>query len=1023
MSKSIGPQAPSASPWSRTPSSKAVRSALLGGALTILGVASAYAQESAEQPALQEVVITGSRIPVPPNINATSPIVAVSSQDIQLQGHSDAIDVLNALPQSIIASGIDLGNNNNPLSSPGGVATADLRGLGPQRTLVLVDGKRLGAGDPSGFNPNPAPDLDQIPAAMIERVDVVTGGASAVYGSDAMAGVINFILKKNFEGIQVDGQYGVFQHSNHETGVQAIDAAEATATGSALFDAPTGSVMDGERRDVSVLMGTNLADGKGNITSYFTYHNQDPVRYNARDYSTCELFSNQAPDSGFTCSGSSNSNDFIINGKNYSVIGNQFGPYKTPGSVPPSSFNSNVYEYGQRQDVRYNAGLMAHIELNDYIKPYLDASFMNDRSDEIVGPSALFKTSNTFTPDNLYRVNCSNPLLSAQEQSILCTPAQIAADTASPGSALGTLNIGRRNIEGGGRNSYYEHTNYRIVFGSTGNLLDGVSYDAYAQYYYTQLYQSNTNYLNLANVDQALVATGTAAAPVCVNTVGGCVPYNLFTQGGVTPAQLAYLQTPGTDYGTNSEGIAHVDITADLGKYGIASPLAHDGIAINIGGEHRAETLDFEPDAVELATELSGFVQTRQFADGYTVDEGFLEARVPIVQDKPFVHDLDVDAGYRYSSYSTIGTTNTYKFELQYAPTEDFRLRYSYDRAVRAPNLYELYFPGAYGQQSFIGIDPCAGATPTASLAQCEHTGVTPAEFGSIPQCVSGQCGQVTKGNPALKPEQADTYSVGITLTPTMLPGFSGSIDYYHITFFGLIGALPGANLFNDCLTAGTAFDCQQIVRNAVTGALTGATVAGGGYILQTDFNAGSSVTSGIDVQFNYRYRTSGWGTFGAAFNGSWLEHNETTPYPGAPTFDCAGLFGPDCNNFSVEPRWRHTLRVNWETPWAHLLLSANWRFIGATGFDNDSTQPALQFAEFGAYDYVIRRIPNYSYLDLSVIWPVWRGIELRGGVNNVLDKDPPVLDGSITNTGSPNTYPTYDLLGRQLFVGFTAKF
>jgi iron complex outermembrane receptor protein len=497
----------------------------------------------------------------------------------------------------------------------------------------------------------------------------------------------------------------------------------------------------------------------------------------------------------------------------------------------------------------------------------------------------------------------------------------------------------------------------------------------------------------------------------------------VWTQGAVTKAQLGYLQTPGTDYGTNSEGIAHVDITADLGKYGITSPLAHTGVAINVGGEHRSETLDFEPDAVELATELSGFVQTRQFAAGYGVNEGFLEMRVPIVQDKPFVHDLDIDAGYRYSSYSTVGNTSTYKFELQYAPTEDFRLRYSYDRAVRAPNLWELNFPGAYGQQSFIGVDPCAGAVPTASLANCENTGVKAAQYGSIPQCVSGQCGQAIKGNPGLKPEQADTYSLGITLTPAMLPGFSGSIDYYHIAFFGLIGVLPGANLFNTCLTAGTAFDCQQIVRNAVTGALTGATVAGGGYILQTDFNTGDAVASGIDAQFAYRFPSSGWGTFGAAFNGSWLQHSTTTPFPGAPTFDCAGLFGPNCNSNSVNPRWRHTLRLNWETPWRKLLLSANWRFIGATGFDNDSTQPTLQFNEFGVFDYVMRRIPNYSYLDLSVIVPVIAGIELRAGVNNVLDKDPPILDGSITATGSPNTYPTYDLLGRQLFIGFTAKF
>jgi iron complex outermembrane receptor protein len=974
---------------------------------------------------LQEVVVTGSRIPVPGNISSTSPIAAVSSQEIRQEGRSDAIDILNNLPQNIIASAVDLGNNSNPLSSPGGVATADLRGLGPQRTLVLVDGKRLGNGDPNSLNPNPAPDLDQVPASMIERVDVVTGGASAVYGSDAMAGVVNFIMKKNFEGVQVDGQYGFFQHSNHETGIQAIDAGEASDTGSALFNAPSNSATFGERRDVSVLMGTNLADGKGNITAYFTYHNQNPVPYSKLDYANCELFSNVDPNSGFTCAGSSNSNKFIIGGTPYSVQGNQFVPYPSATSSPPASFNSNVYEYGQRQDVRYNAGFMSHLDINDYVKPYLDMSFMNDRTTEVVGPSALFQASYPFSPDNLYRVNCTNPLLSAQQQGLLCSPAQIAADTANPGSAAGqaALDIGRRNIEGGGRVGSYEHTNYRIVFGATGDVLPGISYDVYGQYNYTSLFQGNANYLNYANIGQALIATGTAAAPTCVNPIGGCVPYNIFTQGGITAAQLSYLQSPGTIYGTNSEGIAHVDVTADLSKYGIALPTAHDGVALNIGGEHRYETLNVAPDAVALADELSGFVSTVPINAAYHVSEAFMEVRVPLVQDKPFVKDLNFDGGYRYSNYSTAGTTNTYKLELQYAPTDDVRFRYSYDRAVRAPNLNDLYTPQAYGQQSFLGTDPCAGAAPTASAAACARTGVTAAQYGNISQCVSGQCGQVTGGNPALKPEEADTYSLGVTLTPTMLPGFNMSIDYYHIALFDLIGVLPGANAFSTCLNVGTPLDCAQIVRNPITGALTGATVAGGGYILQNNINTGSALVSGIDSQLNYRYQTAGLGVFSVNVNGSYLQHNTTTPYPGAATYDCAGLFGPNCNNNAVLPRWRHTARFNWETPWDKLLFSINWRFIGATHFDNNSDNPSLNFSEVGAYDFVDRRIPNYNYFDLSVVWPVWQGIEVRAGVNNVLDKDPPIIDGSITATGTPNTYPTYDLLGRQIFVGLTAKF
>jgi iron complex outermembrane receptor protein len=979
---------------------------------------------------MMEVVITGSRIPVPANISATSPTTTVSLQDIHLQGQTDTIEVLNALPQNIITSAADLGNNSNPLTSAGGVATADLRGLGPQRTLVLVDGRRLGLGDPYTQNPNPAPDLDQIPSAMIERIDVVTGGASAVYGSDATAGVVNFIMKKSFQGIQIDGQFGAFMHDNKNAGIQGIDDAHAVATGNPAFNAPSGTSTFGDRRDLSVLMGTNIAEGTGNITAYFTYHNQEPVAGNKLDYSSCGLLQpglfTGGPLNSFGCFGSSNSNVFIVNGNPYSVVGHQFLPFPQTGSVPPSDFNSNTYEYQQRQDERYNAGFLAHLDVNEYVKPYLEFSFMNDRTTEVVGPSALFQTSYPFTPDQFYRVNCTNPLLSAQQQAILCTPAMIAADAANPGTAAGlaTLDIGRRNVEGGGRISYYEHTNFRVVLGAKGDLLDGVSYDAYGQFYYTSLFNSQQNYLNYSNVGQALIATGTAANPVCVNPVGGCVPYNIFTQGGVTAAQLKYLDSPGTGYGNNSEGIAHVDFTSDLGKWGVASPMAHDGLGVNLGAEHRYETLVFTPDAVEAAGDLAGFsgavVATNS---AYDVNEGFIEVRAPLVQDKPLVHDLNADVGYRYSSYSTVGATNTYKFEVQYAPLSDFRLRYSYDRAVRAPNLIELYNPASYGQQSAIGFDPCAGPTPSATLVQCQHTGVTPAQYGTVPQCIAGQCGQVISGNPALKPEQADTYSIGITLTPTALPNFSASIDYWHIAFFDLVGPYPLAFTFNQCLTAGTPVFCSQIVRNAVTGALTGATVAGGGYVLQEDFNLGSSIQSGIDVQASYRMDAGRLGSVTANLNGSYLEHATTTPVPGGPTYDCAGLFGPDCSTNAVNPRWRHTLRVNWQTPWSNLLLSTNWRFIGATSMDNNSNNPYLHFAELGAYAIIDGRIPNYSYLDLAAVWPVWHGFELRVGANNVLDKSPPIIDYAISGTGGPNSYPTYDLLGRELFAAFTAKF
>jgi outer membrane receptor protein involved in Fe transport len=991
-----------------------------------------------EATSITTVVVTGSRIPVPLNITATSPIQVVTSQEFELQGTTDTTNMINRLPQNIIGAGVDLGNNSAALNAAGGISTADLRGLGPQRTLVLVDGRRLGPGDPNTSNPNVASDLDQVPAPLIERIDVVTGGASATYGSDAIAGVVNFIMKKNFEGIEVNGEYGLYQHSNHNGWVQT-DAASND------FAPVRGSLTDGDHRDWSIVMGTNLAGGDGNVTAYLTYHEQDPVPGSHRDFSNCQLVSNAEfglPANGLTCIGSSNSNKFTINNSPYSVVGNSFLPYPQAGSVPPPEFNSSAFEYIQRQDKRYNAGFFAHLDVNEQVKPYVEFGFMNDKTNIVVAPSALFQTSNPITADNRYLVNCSNPLLSAQEREIMCTPAMIAADTAVPGSDSADIDIGRRNVEGGGRLADFEHTNYRIVVGSKGALGNALDYDAYAQYAYTSFYNDNENYLDYASVTKALQATtGPGGTPVCISG-GSCVPYNIFTQGGVTAAQTQYLSTPGTAFGQNWEEVEHGDITADLGKFNITSPWAKDGIAINLGAEHRLEALKFAPDGAEQSGNLSGFSGAVVAIDrGYTVTEEIAEIRAPLVLDRPGIHDLTIDAGYRLSDYTTAGRTRTYKFETQYAPTADVRLRASYDRAVRAPNLIELYNPNSYGQQSFVGVDACAPTTgaggvitqaATASAAECAHTGVSAAQYGngneagavytgSIPQCVSLQCGQVIGGNPALKPETADTYSVGLTFTPTMLPAFNGSIDYYHIALKNEVTTPPGAFIYTECLATGNPQDCDLIVRNHVTGALTGATVAGGGYILQTDINGGAALVSGVDVQANYRLPLGGFGALTANFSGSWLQHDEITPFVGLHTFDCAGLFGSTCA-FAVNPRWRHNFRLSWETPWDKLLVSLYWRFIGPTSVDNNSSDPSLHFRELGEID-TYDHIPTYSYFDLSAIWPVTPKIELRAGVNNLFDKDPPIVAQDFNDGTSPNSFPTYDYLGREIFMGFKVHF
>ncbi|MBS0374416.1 MAG: TonB-dependent receptor [Proteobacteria bacterium] len=991
----------------------------------------APAETSAAGAALEEVVVTGSRISLP-NTTSTSPIQIVTAKDIQTSGRLDISDVMLQLPQNFNNSFSDFNNRTSGLTTAGGLSTADLRGLGPQRTLVLVNGRRLGAADPNTANPNPAADLDQIPTALVERIDVVTGGASSVYGSDAIAGVVNFILKKNFEGVQVDAQAGQNWHNQHNDYVAGLmrDAGYTPASGTAR---------DGASKTVSIVMGSSIAEGKGNVTAYLSYLRADPVPSGNRDFGGCQL--NALPDAtgnynGAFCFGSSNSNLFAVNGTRYSVSGNQFIPWNTTSTTPPAIFNSQPYIYNGRDDLRYNAGFLAHVDVNSYFKPYAELSYMSDRTDQKIAPSALFRSSNPLDPahNGNYPINCSNPLLSAQEAAILCTPAQIAADAANPGSVSADVEIGRRNTEGGGRESYYEHTNYRAVVGTKGDLGSAWTYDAYGQYYYTSFFNSNKQYLNFQSIANALqVKRDPNGNPVCISGPP-CVPYNIFSDGGVTGAQLDYLYLNGTAYGTTTQRTIHADLTGDLGKYGIRSPWAENGLSVNVGYEHRSEFWAYEPDSGEVSGLLSGFGgAAAPIHRGYSVDEGFIELGGALVQNAPGIRSLVFDTGYRYSDYTTTGGVSTGKFEVQYEPIADLRLRGSWQRAIRAPNLIELYNPLAIGLVNS-GDDPCAPNEITgviaATLQQCLRTGVTAAQYnsGSIPQGSASQLSQLLGGNTALKPERGDSVSFGATFAPRSMPAFNASIDYWRIKISDEIGAIPPGLLLQGCLSTGDPFFCSKIVRSPANGGLTGATVADGGYIVQTALNIGGVKTDGVDVQTTYKLPLGGnAGALLFALNGSLLLSSVTTPYPGSPSYDCAGLYGALCA--TVDPRWRHSLRMTWMAP-GDVDVSLTWRYIGSVSLDNNNSNPLLFGRTFlnqvnggPGIDYFNARIPAYNYLDLAAVWTVTRGFTVRAGINNLLDKDPPIVTSEIVAGGANNTFETYDTLGRQLFVSFTAKF
>jgi len=1010
---------------------------MIGGvalaAFSVTGAQAADAPAAAPDTAVSEVVVTGSRIPTA-NLTSVSPITTVGSQDFKLTGANDTIDALNQLPQVSVGNGLN--NVPNPLSGSGGFTTIDLRNLGTVRTLVLIDGKRLMPGDPTLGGE--APDLDTIPSSLISRVELVTGGASAVYGSDAIAGVVNFIMKHDFEGAQLDVQYGGNWHDNGNQLIRGLASSAADTADIGPSKVPTGSVWDGQTINVSATVGANSPDDKGNVTAYVAYRHQDPVLQGARDYSFCQLTTGFYTGGAERCTGSSNSNFFNDqnSGLTYSVLGadpnNMFIPRGSALTTPPQHFNANPFEYLSRGDERYLGGFFAHYQAAPWADVYSDFAFMDDRTVIQTGPSALFQ--------QIFNVNCSNPFLSAQQVAAICTSNGLtAADDAS-------LSIGRRNIEGGPRIYSYEHLSYKGDIGLRGDLGDAWHYDIYGQFGRTQYDFSVQKDISLSKAQNALLVGGTAANPVCLSGPP-CVPWNIFADGGVTQGALGYIETSGFTTGDTQEQIISANITGDLGKYGVKSPFAKDGVGLSLGAEYRREQLDQVPDETSLSGDLAGAGGASPPVHGaFDVKELFGEIRVPLVQGMPFVDDLAFEGGYRFSHYNLAGDTNTYKLGLDYAATRDIRFRASFQRAVRAPNVNELFSPAAITNTSVVSSDPCSaagsGGSAPASLAQCLNTagpnitkaqlaalygdGRDPAIGGTdrIAQCPALQCSTVLSGNLTLTPETSKTYSVGVVLTPQSFPSFNLSVDYFNISIDNAISTLPVNIALNNCLNEGI---CPQspavdsVVRQA-NGSLFGSNLLQGGYISAPDLNIGFIKTEGFDFALNYRLDLdklglTNKGAIALRFDGTWTQHLIFQPVPGQGSYDCAGLYGFTC--LLPTPSWRHQLRLTYVTPW-NFTLSAQWRFLSGTQLDANQTNPLFGGPVGDTFD---GHIGDYSYFDLSGTWTVKPGVTLRAGINNLFDKDPPILDNAVTGSGTPNTFNTYDLLGRVVFVGLTAEF
>ena len=491
--------------------------------------------------------------------------------DVQQSGVTRVEDLLNQLPQVFAAQGANISNGAT------GTAEVDLRGLGSKRTLVLVNGLRLGPGDPRTGGSS---DINMIPAEMIDSIEVLTGGASSTYGADAVGGVVNFKLNDHFEGVKIVADAGIYNHHNANTnGVEDAVAA-------AHFQEAPSSVNTGAQKSLAFIAGVNSEDGKGNATFYATYRNVAAVLEGKYSYSACTLNSGYATSNSgkFSCGGSSTGfpGRFATIGAGAPASNNTIGPNGT--LIPYTAanhYNFGPINYFQRPDERYTAGAFLHYDFNEHATVYASTMFMDDKSLAQIAASGAFFAK--------FAVNCANPFLSAQEVLAWCGTA-----TPAPGQETTNLFIGRRNVEGGGRVDDLEHTDWRVTLGVKGKIVDGWDYDASWQHSIVNLNETQQNYFSTAKIDNALNVVQTPTGPQCVSGPP-CVPYNIFSLGQVTPAALGYLQVPGIQTGNINSTIVDVNITGDLGKYGVQLPTASSGLKVNFGAEWRDITETTNP--------------------------------------------------------------------------------------------------------------------------------------------------------------------------------------------------------------------------------------------------------------------------------------------------------------------------------------------------------------------------------------------------------------------------------------------
>ncbi len=950
----------------------------------------------AEQPATAQapsdtIIVTGSRIPRP-NLQSPVPVLSIAGDQFFQSGSTSIGDQLNQLPA--LRSTFSQANSTQFLGTSG-LNLLDLRGLGTQRTLVLVNGRRHVAGDI--LNTAASVDVNTIPTDMIERVDIVTGGDSAVYGSDAIAGVVNFVLKDHFAGLQVRGQNGI----------------------SGQGDAGSGFV--------SVLGGVNTKDGRGNIAVNVEYAHQSDLYASQRTaYNQAAGFVQVqnvgAPGAPAYQFFNDIRNGIYSNGGTFLTYNNATGYYspllfQPNGSLTPQTGmvvgNPNVspvpaYIGGNGNNFRDGQQLA--------LQPRLDRFSANLVGHYDFSEGATVFTEITFSRTNSYG-SASGPFFTgALGESFSVTNPYLTPDTAafiSSQTGGNPFSLYRNVVELGDRTETAQRDTWRAVVGLKGNFAGTLHYEISANYgrlnEHTEI-DGNVNLqryllsINAVSGPNGSIVCGAGTGPynnsayaqsTYANDVASCVPVNLFGSGNISQAAKSYLLQNSYANGHLTQLDFNGFVSGDLGD---KLRLPGGPIGFALGAEYRKETAFYQQDdatasGVTFYNGIPGFVPGQYFEVG----EAYGELRLPVLKDVPFINRLEINAAGRVSQYKgSTGRVGAYNAGVEYSPFASFLFRANFSHSVRAPNLSELY--SIDGQNYATVVDPCSSSNINGGtkyrVANCAAAGI-PANYdyqylSSLPY-LSG-------GNTTLRAEVADTWTVGGVFRPTFLPGASLTVDYYHIKLGNAIQSLGAQGILNDCYDVQVYPNqyCAAFQRDPSTHQIVPNSLVAG------PLNYAKEVWSGIDFELAYSHIIEKVGLFNLSVNYTMALRKDAYLDPLNPTnaTNYLGLLGDPKNAFVLNSSLKRD----------QFTVGYKMRYLGKMFNGTYGQDPYLYAPQYTYY-------PAVFYHDIRGEFDINNTFEIHGGVDNVTNKLPPF---GITATGNGAIYPN---IGRYIYFGVKIKY